>query len=188
MEKTLYVTHRDEWRNWLEKNHNKKIDIWLIYYKKHTGKPRIPYDDAVEEALCYGWIDSIVKRIDDERFMQKFTPRQENSMWSAHNKKRALEMIRLGRMTEAGIVRIDAAKKTGAWDNVVNRSEAPAMPADLKRALDADKNAKQSWEDMAPSRRKQHIWWIADAKRNDTRKRRIEKTLEEMRAKKKGSV
>ena len=84
----LYITNRNEWREWLKKNHNKINEIWLIYFKKHTGTPRIPYDDAVEEALCYGWIDSTVKRIDEETFMQKFTPRKKKSIWSKLNKKR----------------------------------------------------------------------------------------------------
>ena len=87
--KTLYVTHWKEWREWLEKNYATKQEAWLIYYKKHTGKPIIPYDDAVEEAICFGWIDSIIKRIDDEKYARKFTPRTEDSRWSELNKKRA---------------------------------------------------------------------------------------------------
>jgi len=91
--KTLYVTTRDEWRSWLEKNHKSEKEIWLIYYKKHTGKPRIPYDDAVEEALCFGWIDSIIKRIDEKKYAQKFSPRKQNSVWSDLNKKRDYDSI-----------------------------------------------------------------------------------------------
>ncbi|MGB2982026.1 MAG: hypothetical protein WBC77_12350, partial [Candidatus Zixiibacteriota bacterium] len=104
MSKTLYVTNRDDWRAWLRKNHSSQKEVWLIYYKKHTGKPRIPYDDAVEEALCYGWIDSTIKRIDEEKYAQKFTPRSEKSNWSELNKRRAKKMIREGRMTQAGLV------------------------------------------------------------------------------------
>lgn len=107
--KQLYVTDRDAWRAWLEKNYDTEKEIWLIYYKKHTGKPRIPYDDAVEEALCFGWIDSTVKRVDDEKFAQKFTPRKNKSNWSDLNKKRAKKMIREGRMTKAGFL------KTCSW-------------------------------------------------------------------------
>lgn len=111
MNKTLYVTNRDDWRAWLNKNHKTEKEVWLIYYKNHTGKPTIPYDVAVEEALCFGWIDSIVKRIDDERYMQKFTPRKTNSNWSELNKKRVKKMIKEGRMTEAGMAKIN----TGAF-------------------------------------------------------------------------
>lgn len=108
--KKLYVKSRDEWRSWLQNNHAAEKEIWLIYYKKHTGKPRIPYDDAVEEALCFGWIDSIVKRIDDEKYIQKYTPRKDKSIWSELNKKRTEKMIKQGRMTEAGLIKIQKAK------------------------------------------------------------------------------
>jgi uncharacterized protein YdeI (YjbR/CyaY-like superfamily) len=97
--KTLYVTNRTDWRSWLRKHHDREKEIWLIYYKQLTGKPRIPYEDAVEEALCFGWIDSTVKRLDQERYAQKFTPRRANSHWSVLNKKRAKKMIQAGKMT-----------------------------------------------------------------------------------------
>jgi uncharacterized protein YdeI (YjbR/CyaY-like superfamily) len=177
MEKTLYVKTRDEWRRWLESNHKKKSEIWLVYYKKHTGKPRISYDDAVEEALCFGWIDSIVKRVDDERFMQKFTPRREKSVWSAHNKKRALKLIREGRMTDAGLARVDEAKKSGAWNNTMKRSESQKMPVELERALAADKTAGGAWGRLTPSQRKLIAGWVADAKKEETRSRRASKAV-----------
>jgi uncharacterized protein YdeI (YjbR/CyaY-like superfamily) len=99
----LYVTTRDEWRAWLAEHHDTEKEVWLVSYKKHTGRPQIPYDDAVEEALCFGWIDSLVKTIDDERFAQKFTPRKEKSNWSESNKGRVRKLVREGRMTEAGL-------------------------------------------------------------------------------------
>lgn len=177
-EKTLYVKNRKEWRRWLENNHAKAGEIWLVYFKKHTGKPRIPYVDAVEEAICFGWIDSLVKRIDDERYMQKFTPRKPKSVWSEHNKRRALKMIREGKMTEAGLSRVEDAKASGAWRNIQSRSTAPAVPDGLRRALSENKGAKARWEALPPSRRKQYIWWIEDAKREETRGRRVEKAIE----------
>ena len=109
----LYVTGREEWREWLRRNHASKREIWLVYYKRHTGRPRIPHDDAVEEALCFGWIDSIVRRIDDARFAQKFTPRMGKSRWSEANKKQAIRMVKMGRMTEAGLRRIREANESG---------------------------------------------------------------------------
>src|SRR5438105_1352275 len=107
--KTLYVTSREEWRAWLTKHYQTEAEVWLIYYKKHTGQPRISYHQAVEEALCFGWIDSIVKRIDDDKFAQKFTPRRDGTTWSALNRRRLRQLIREGRMTEAGLAKIDIA-------------------------------------------------------------------------------
>src|ERR1700741_2790716 len=109
LSKTLYVTGRDEWRAWLAKHYQSETEVWLIYYKKQSGQPRIPYDHAVEEALCFGWIDSIVKRIDDQKFGQKFTPRRDCTQWSALNKQRVRKLIREGRMTEVGLAKIDLA-------------------------------------------------------------------------------
>jgi uncharacterized protein YdeI (YjbR/CyaY-like superfamily) len=101
--KTFYAENRKEWRNWLEKNHDKEKDIWLIYYKKQTGKPRVPYDDAVEEALCFGWIDSTVKTIDTEKFAQRFSPRNPKSNWSEPNLYRIRKLISEDKMTPKGL-------------------------------------------------------------------------------------
>lgn len=101
--KILYIPNRAEWRKWLEKNHDKAKDIWLIYYKKHTGKPSIPYNHAVEEALCFGWIDSIEKRLDEEKYAQRFSPRRPKSPWSEINKKRMKKLIKLKKVTPAGL-------------------------------------------------------------------------------------
>ncbi len=100
---SIYLETREKWRAWLKKNHRAMPGIWLIYFKKHTGKPSIPYNDAVEEALCYGWIDSTVKRIDEERYMQKFTPRNLKSNWSVPNVKRMEKLIRQKKMTRVGL-------------------------------------------------------------------------------------
>src|SRR5918999_6552667 len=99
---TLYVTNRDDWRAWLNENYETEKEVWLIYYKKHTNQPRIPYDDAVEEALCFGWIDSIVQKIDEERYAQKFTPRRNSSNWSESNRRRLRGLLKAGKMTPAG--------------------------------------------------------------------------------------
>src|SRR6516225_7413143 len=103
----LHLTRRDAWRRWLAKNHDRKTEIWLVFYKPRTGRPRIPYDDAVEVALCFGWIDSIVKRIDDAKYAQKFTPRRHSSKWSASNLHRIRKLIHEGRMTTTGLAKID---------------------------------------------------------------------------------
>ena len=109
--KQLYVTNRGQWREWLSTNHATKDGIWLIFYKKETSRPSIAYEIAVEEALCFGWIDSIIKKIDAARYARKFTPRSDKSYWSQLNKKRAAKMIRRGRMTEVGLAKIKTAKK-----------------------------------------------------------------------------
>ncbi len=106
IKETLYIINRKDWRSWLKKNHKNKKEIWLIYYKKHAKNPRISYDHAVEEALCYGWIDSTVKKIDEERFAQRFTPRRENSPFSEINKERIRRMIKAGKMTEFGLIKL----------------------------------------------------------------------------------
>jgi uncharacterized protein YdeI (YjbR/CyaY-like superfamily) len=183
--KQLYVTSRDDWRAWLKENHDVEQEVWLVYYKKHTGKPRIHYDDAVEEALCFGWIDSIVKKIDAEKYIQKYTPRKQKSIWSEANKKRAERMIKQGRMTEAGLAKIKEAKQNGEWEKGTSREDPKGIPADLRRALAANKKARQNFEDLAPSCKKQFIWWISTAKMDRTRQRRIKETVRLAQEKKK---
>jgi uncharacterized protein YdeI (YjbR/CyaY-like superfamily) len=177
-DKTLYVVNRDDWRAWLKRNHCSRKEVWLIYYKKHTGKPRIPYDDAVEEALCYGWIDSTVKRIDDEKYAQKFTPRNEKSNWSELNRKRARKMIKAGRMTQAGLVRF---KQAGKGKNEETQGTLPkkrlVIPLGLKKALSANKKALENFNNFAPSYRRLYIGWITAAKRKETREKRISQTV-----------
>jgi uncharacterized protein YdeI (YjbR/CyaY-like superfamily) len=173
----LHITKRDEWRAWLERHHDAEKEVWLVYYKRHTGKPRIPYDDAVEEALCYGWIDSTVKRIDDEKYMQKYTPRKNESVWSELNKIRAERMIRRGRMTEAGLAKIREAKRNGQWGRAGPREYPTEIPHDLKRALGANKKARQNFQNFAPSYRRQFIGWIMSASRDETRRKRIKETV-----------
>lgn len=178
MTETLYVTKRDEWRAWLKKNNEKKKEVWLIYYKKHTGKPRIPYDDAVEEALCFGWIDSTVQKLDEEKYAQKFTPRSTTSMWSALNIKRAEKMIKEKRMTKAGF----ALFKEGA-KNVKKRARPRtvtkrlSVPPDLKEALAKNRQALKNFSNFAPSYRKIYILWITDSKREETREKRIKQVV-----------
>ncbi len=176
-QQTLYVTNREDWRAWLEKNYASANEIWLVYYKKHTGKPRIPYDDAVEEALCFGWIDSIIKRVDDETYMQKFTPRKSASTWSELNKKRVQKMIRQGRMTEAGLTRINEAKKNGTWAETVASKKAFELSPEIKKSLAANKKAWGNFNKLAPSHKKQYIGWIMSAKKEETREKRLKEAI-----------
>jgi len=175
---TLYVKNREEWKKWLETNHLKKKEIWLVYYKKHTGKARIPYNDAVDVALCYGWIDSTVKRVDDEVYVQKFTPRRKRSVWSELNRRRALRMIDSGQMTTAGLEKIEEAKRNGIWDQAYTTKKKVEMPEDLRSALEADNTALTFFNSLTASYKNQYINWVDFAKREKTRLSRIKKLVD----------
>jgi len=174
--KLLYVTSRDEWRAWLAKHYESETEIWLLYYKKHSGRPRIPYDHAVEEALCFGWIDSLVKSIDHDRYAQKFTPRRNRATWSALNKQRARKLIEEGRMTEAGLAKVDLAAPEQRPRPKRLRGE-PEIPPFVKRALRASPNAWAYFQSLAPSHRRTYIGWISNAKREETRERRLREAV-----------
>jgi len=174
--KTLYVTTREEWRAWLTKHYQSETEVWLIYYKKHTGQPRISYDHAVEEALCFGWVDSIVKRIDNEKFAQKFTPRRDCTKWSALNKRRLRKLILEGRMTECGLAKIDLVI-LGEEPQAKQSKGDVGVPRLVKQALIANAKAWENFRNLAPSHRRHYIQWIMDAKREETRKRRLREAV-----------
>ncbi len=185
----LYVTNRDEWRLWLERNREAKTEVWLIYYKKHTRKPTIPYDDAVEEALCFGWIDSTIQRIDDERYARKFTPRKDKSTWSELNLKRARKMIRKGRMTQAELAKFkEVDKKNRSGRKAESSKKKLVIPPDLKKALATDKKAGENFDNFAPSYKRLYARWIENAKRKETRGKRIKQTVKWATQNKKPSI
>ena len=175
--KQLYVPNRDKWREWLGRHFATESGVWLVFYKKGTSKPTIDYETSVEEALCFGWIDSIIKKIDDEKYVRKFTPRKEKSYWSELNKKRAGKMIKEGRMTGAGLAKIKAAKKNGLWGQTGRPDISLDMPLEFARALDKNKKAKENFERLAPSYRKHYIGWIITAKREETKDKRIRESV-----------
>ena len=175
--KQLYVTNRKQWRKWLSEHHAGEAGVWLIFYKKETCKPTIVYEDAVEEALCFGWIDSIIKKIDEERYVRKFTPRKDKSMWSELNKKRANKMIKEGRMTDVGLGKIKTARKTGLWEKDGRPRISFDVPPELAKAPAQNTKAKENFDKLAPSYRRQYIGWIAVAKRAETKKRRVEESI-----------
>jgi len=168
------------WRAWLEKHHTTEQALWLVLYKKHTGKARLVYEEAVREALCFGWIDGIRKRIDDETHMIRFTPRRPNSMWSPSNKKRVAQLIADGRMTEAGLAQVREAKRNGQWDKADVPRPVPDVPAELVEALARNKTAQRHFDALAPSHRKQYIGWIAGAKREVTRAKRAAEAVQRL--------
>jgi uncharacterized protein YdeI (YjbR/CyaY-like superfamily) len=177
MKNLLYVSNRKDWRKWLARNHLKEKEIWLVYYKKHTGKDRVPYDDAVEEALCFGWVDSIVNRMDEDRYAQKFTPRKDNSKWSELNKKRVAKLEQLGLMTAHGTRKVEIAKQNGKWDEVIERPVFDEIHPDFQIALDQNPDAKSNFANLAQTYKKHYIMWISTAKKIETRQKRITEAI-----------
>ena len=177
--KTVEVKNRAEWRAWLAAHHNKETEVWLVYNKKKTGKSSVEYGASVEEALCYGWIDSIIKKLDDTKYARKFTPRKDSSKWSASNKKRIEKLIREGLMTEYGLVKVEAAKRSGSWDNPVQKPELTYdIPAEFAEALRENKRAQETYANLAPTYQKRYLGWIETAKRPETREKRIKESIQ----------
>lgn len=173
---TLSFKNRSEWREWLAMNHATSTGIWLVYYKKASGQPSVSYDEAVEEALCFGWIDSRVNSIDAERYRQIFSPRKPESSWSKLNKQRVERLIRDGAMNVAGLEKIAAAKKDGSW-NILDDIEDLRFSADFLEALNSNQVAYDNFMAFSPSSQKNIVRWIESAKRTETRKKRIEETV-----------
>jgi len=175
----LHVTTRSAWRAWLAAHHATAKEAWLVFAKAHTGKPGIPYAAAVEEALCFGWIDSIIRCIDDETYARKFTPRRHGSVWSAINKQRVRRLIAAGRMTAAGRAKLNARalEPAAAPEPPRPRLSALEPPPYLVRALRKHPPAWTTFVALAPSCRGAYIYWIAEAKREETRKRRIREAV-----------
>ncbi len=172
------LANRDDWRAWLEKHHAIEKEIWLVLYKKHVRQPHLTYNDAVEEALCFGWIDNIGKRIDDEKFVLRFSPRKRGSIWAESNKRRVAKLIKQKLMTAAGLAAIKEAKKNGEWKKATLREVKIQIPAELAKALCTNKKASSNFARLAPSYKKQLIGWINSAKMDVTRQKRIQKTLQ----------
>ena len=168
-----YARDRQEWRAWLEQHHATASGVWLIYYKQQSGQPRVSYAEAVEEALCFGWIDSRPNALDDERYMQFFSPRKAKSPWSKLNKQRVERLIQQGLMMPAGFAAIEAARKNGMWD-AYDEIEALSMPEELRSALEANETARTYFEAFSNSTKKQLFWHVASAKRPETRAKRVE--------------
>lgn len=169
---------RDHFRRWLDHHHDKCDSLWLVYYKKNTGLPSITYEEAVEEALCFGWIDSKIKKIDELRYKQVFTPRKQRSSWSDKNKERAEKLIVEGRMREAGLKAIASAKENGMWKKTTTVPQHNTITEVIKASLAADPQALENFNNYSESVRKNLIRWFAAAKRPETKKKRMGKILE----------
>ena len=173
--KTFYPSSRKAWRAWLQKNHEKEDSVWLILYNKGTSKESIDYAQAVEEALCFGWIDSKPNKRDEESRYQFFSKRNPKSNWSALNKERVKRLTEAGLITPAGQAMIDLAKQTGTWDAL---NDIDTIPPDLMQALKKNKEALKNYEAFPPSARRGIHDWIQQAKRPETREKRINQTVE----------
>lgn len=181
-ETSIYLPDRKAWRRWLVKHHRTASHVWLIYYKKHTGKPSVPYGDAVEEALCFGWIDSLVQRLDEDRYMQKFTPRKPRSTWSEHNVRRVKKMIAEGKMTDRGMELYDFAGENGLLPEPGREAKPgktfPEIPDYFTEALRQSPAAQEAFRSLAPSYKLQYLGWIMAAKKEETRQRRLKEAIE----------
>ena len=173
----VLVTSRAELRVWLEANADTSPSIWLVTYKRSSGKPAPSYDDIVEEALCFGWIDSTVRARDDETAMLLLSSRNPRSTWSAVNKARLEHLLPSGLMTERGLRAIEVGKANGSWA-VLDSVERLEVPDDLAEALDAQPAAREFFDGMPPGARKQNLWFVISAKRPETRAARIERIVE----------
>ena len=184
--KSLEMKDRHAWRDWLSKNHDQEDEIWLIYYKKETGIPSIAYQDSLDEALCFGWIDRLIKKIDDQKYARKFTPRKDDSKWSLVNKTRVTELTREGLMNEHGLKKVEAAKRSGSWDAPVQKPKLDfKMPDEFSDALKSNPQAQEAFNNLAPSYQKQYLAWIGTAKRSETRRKRIRESIQLLREGKK---
>ena len=172
----IHPLTRAEWRAWPEDNHGRAEGVWLISYKKTTGKPRIEYDEAVEEALCYGWIDSKPNKLDAERSLLWFAPRKTGTGRSKPNKERVAKLLAAGLMAPAGLAKIAAAQADGSW-YALDAVEALEIPSDLDQASAGNPTARRYFDAFPRSVKRGILEWIATAKRPETRARRVEETV-----------
>lgn len=169
------------WRAWLKRHHARASAVWLVVLKKHTGKPSVRYEEAVQEALCFGWIDGKIRRIDDERYAQRFTPRRKGSLWSALNRRRAERLIKEGLMLPAGLAEVERAKANGRWGQAAQaRPKVVDMPAELSQALDRRPELRSAFDRLAPRCRAEYARWIGGARKPETRERRVAQALEKI--------
>jgi len=173
IENALYFKNRQEWRKWLEVNSGSALEAWLVHYKKQSLKTSVSLSDAVEEAIRFGWIDSKMKSVDEEQYILRYSPRKPKSIWSKINKERAERLIESGRMTSAGLAKIEEAKENGLWQTAYTSRKQENMPDDLKMALMDNSSAWSNFQNFANSYRNMYIGWINDARTKETRMTRI---------------
>ncbi len=173
--KTLRVRTLDQWRDWLTGHHASESEVWLIYFKQHTGVGSIKHKDALDEALCFGWVDSLVKRLDDRRYSAKFTPRRADSRWSAVNRKRYAELKAEGRLKPPGIARPPTSR--GSAPRPARLELPQQLPEYIQAALRKHPKALRHFESLAPAERRRYFAWIESAKREETKLRRLAEAI-----------
>jgi uncharacterized protein YdeI (YjbR/CyaY-like superfamily) len=173
--KTFSPKTVDQWRQWLAEHHDSESEVWLVFHKLHTGVASLDYKDALDEALCFGWVDSLVKRLDDQRYARKFTPRRADSRWSTINRKRYAALKASGRLKPAGINR---APTDRGYDPLPPRFKMPSkVPAYILNALRKHPAALRHFEALAPSHRRRYLGWIESAKHDETKARRLKEAI-----------
>jgi uncharacterized protein YdeI (YjbR/CyaY-like superfamily) len=177
-EQPLSFSDRDEWRAWLQENHATQNETWLVILKVHAARPGVLYEEAVEEAVCFGWIDGLTKSADDRSYVQRFTPRKRGSTWSLSNIERVERLTAQGKMTEAGLAKVREAQENGEWEAAIRCEETSILPDDLNEALRKDAKALANFESYPASQVKMFLYWIASAKTEVTRHKRIQRTVQ----------
>ena len=172
--KSFTPSNLADWRNWLAKNHDREREVWLVYFKAASGKTNIDYEGSVEEALCFGWIDSIIQKIDEEKYARKFNPRRMESKWSETNKRRVLKVIREGRMTEAGMVKVTFDANKVDISKPKPKRPPVKMPEKIEKALKSRPNVWEAFQKIALSLQRNYILWLSDAKKPETFERRLQ--------------
>lgn len=179
----FYPETKQAWRKWLQENHESQQSVWLICYKMKAGKPTLSWSDAVDEALCFGWIDSTRKSLDEEKFMQFFGKRKPGSTWSKVNKEKVQKLIEEGHMTPAGLKCIEVAKQNGSW-TILDDVEELTIPTALEAAFKKHKGSKNLFLSLSKSARKMMLHRIAMAKQDDTKQKRIKEIIDTLAAQK----
>lgn len=175
--KTFYAPSQNEWRNWLAENHQTEKSVWLIIYKKESGVPSVYYPEAVDEALCFGWIDSKPNKRDNDSYFQFFSKRNPKSNWSKVNKLKVEKLMANGLIAKAGLESIELAKQNGTW-TALDKVEEIEIPEDLQMALDKNQTAFANFDKFPRSSKRGILEWILNAKRPETRQKRVQETVE----------
>jgi len=182
--KTFTPKNQEDWRGWLEKNHDREGEVWVVYFKSASGKKGIDYETSVEEALCFGWIDSIIQKIDEEKYARKFNPRRMDSKWSETNKRRVAKVMAEGRMTEAGMAKVtfDAGKVELSKPKEKPSKPPLEIPEKIEQALKPHPKVWDAFQKLPPSHKRNYILWLMDAKKPETFEKRLNLTIEELKA------